>query len=337
MSPPKIKVSRRTPGSIPQGYVLGRVSPGRGDVQLLKMDDLKTLGVQARNTPGPLAKIPAETVLANPGPGDAAPVALTISDVLDFISQNQGDILFRNATDWVTLEPGTTGQVLTTHGPAADPSWENGGSGSGGGVVYDDGTVPAGNTVINTTSEVAFASAYTFDPAIAPLILNDVVRVTLRGTYNTDAVTPPDLTLKFYFGATVLGSTGAITLATSQVNRGWEAHLLLFMTAGGALGTSEVQGSAQLNGWQGIVNTAPVNVNATVTQNLRAKAQWSVADADNSITLRQMLVEHMPGANVIPTVLNRQFIMPGDVEGIFMNVTSDTKSFIVPTVFVNEK
>lgn len=39
----------------------------------------------------------------------------------------QGDVLYRNATEWVVLVPGTDGEVLTTHGPGANPSWGSAG------------------------------------------------------------------------------------------------------------------------------------------------------------------------------------------------------------------
>jgi hypothetical protein len=43
---------------------------------------------------------------------------------LDLISNVQGAILYRSATGWVALLPGTAAKVLTTHGPDADPTWE---------------------------------------------------------------------------------------------------------------------------------------------------------------------------------------------------------------------
>lgn len=327
MAPPKIKVSRRTPGSIPEGYVLGRVSPGRGDVELLRMPDLARLGVQGRREPGMLAKIPAETILANPGPGELTPTPLTLTAILDWLSTNQGDIIYRNATEWVVLAPGTAGQVLTTGGAAADPAWATASSGSP--VVYDDGTVPAGNTVTNDTAETAITSEYTF--SANTLLLNDVVRVTLRGVYSTDAAVAPGVGVEFFFGAVSLGGTGSITLATSQTNRGWEAHLLLFVTQAGVSGTAEVQGSAQLNGWQGIVNTAAISIDTTVDNRLRVKLTWSVADADDTITVRQMLVEHMAGANPPPpAAADLSYTVPGDFEAVALSVTEGGLEFTIP-------
>lgn len=56
----------------------------------------------------------------------------TLSEILDFIgSAAQGDILYRGASDWARLPAGTDGEVLTTHGAAADPTWEAAGGGGG--------------------------------------------------------------------------------------------------------------------------------------------------------------------------------------------------------------
>lgn len=46
-----------------------------------------------------------------------------ISAILDLIDDTQGAIIYRSATGWVSLAPGTAGNALTTGGPAADPSW----------------------------------------------------------------------------------------------------------------------------------------------------------------------------------------------------------------------
>jgi len=51
--------------------------------------------------------------------------AAQVSAVLDIInpSVTWGSILFRGETIWDTLDTGTSGQVLTTNGPSAAPSW----------------------------------------------------------------------------------------------------------------------------------------------------------------------------------------------------------------------
>lgn len=56
----------------------------------------------------------------------------TISDILDFLTgAAQGDILFRGSAGWQLLPAGTGGNVLTTHGAGADPTWAAAGGGGG--------------------------------------------------------------------------------------------------------------------------------------------------------------------------------------------------------------
>ena len=64
-------------------------------------------------------------------------------------SPTRGDVLYYNGTNWVNLGAGTDGQVLTTHGPGADPTWEtpSGGSIPSGVIVMWSGSyndIPAG-------------------------------------------------------------------------------------------------------------------------------------------------------------------------------------------------
>lgn len=58
----------------------------------------------------------------------------TSSAVVDMIGATQGQILYRGAAGWAALAPDTDGEVLTTHGAGADPTWEPGGA--GGGLSY---------------------------------------------------------------------------------------------------------------------------------------------------------------------------------------------------------
>jgi hypothetical protein len=53
--------------------------------------------------------------------------------VLAAIAGVQGDIIYRNATQWVRLPAGTAGQVLHTNGAGANPAWDTDDTGGGGG------------------------------------------------------------------------------------------------------------------------------------------------------------------------------------------------------------
>lgn len=53
-----------------------------------------------------------------------------ISSLLDTISNVRGSILYRGASTWQALAPGSSGQFLKTNGAGADPSWSAGGGGN---------------------------------------------------------------------------------------------------------------------------------------------------------------------------------------------------------------
>jgi len=54
-----------------------------------------------------------------------------IQELLNLISTTRGSVLYRGNSAWAALAPGTAGQVLSTNGAGADPSWIAAGSGGG--------------------------------------------------------------------------------------------------------------------------------------------------------------------------------------------------------------
>lgn len=103
-----------------------------------------------------MADMVANTVKARAS-STGAPQDLSVSQILDFIGATQGQILYKSATTWAVLAPGTAGQVLQTNGAAANPSWVTPASGSGGltgiAVFTSSGTwtVPTGVTQCKVT------------------------------------------------------------------------------------------------------------------------------------------------------------------------------------------
>jgi hypothetical protein len=97
------------------------------------------------------------SILANISGVTAAPIASMLTLIFDHIfGATQGDVLYRSATAWVALAPGTSGQILTTGGAAANPSWQNaptsGGSISNGQILSNIAghtAVAIGNTLSN--------------------------------------------------------------------------------------------------------------------------------------------------------------------------------------------
>lgn len=94
---------------------------------------------------------------------------MTASEVLDFLgAATHGDILYRDSTGWSLLPAGTAGDVLTTNGAGADPTWET--PSSGGGILYGAGA-PAtglgstGDFYFDTTNLDLYGPKAALDPA----------------------------------------------------------------------------------------------------------------------------------------------------------------------------
>jgi hypothetical protein len=61
--------------------------------------------------------------------GAGAIEEIPVSTALDLVGSTQGSILYRGASAWTALTPGTSGQVLRSNGAAANPSWTSASSG----------------------------------------------------------------------------------------------------------------------------------------------------------------------------------------------------------------
>lgn len=69
-----------------------------------------------------------------------------IQELLDLISSTRGSVLYRGDTAWEALAPGTAGQVLSTNGAGADPSWIAAGGGGGSSTSYAQSSASAAST-----------------------------------------------------------------------------------------------------------------------------------------------------------------------------------------------
>lgn len=135
-----------------------------------------------------LAQLPSIsnlTILGNASGGTAIPSPIAISTALDFIASTQGDVLYRNGSVWTALPPGTNGQVLTTSGAAANPTWTTvtgtgtvtniaTNNGLTGGAITTTGTI--GLATIATGNALAYTGGGTGVPvATTPSTLLDVI------------------------------------------------------------------------------------------------------------------------------------------------------------------
>jgi hypothetical protein len=100
--------------------------------------------------------------------GGTAPSWQGLSSLIDngLTAATQGQILYRNASTWVALAPGTNGQVLTTGGAAANPAWATAAAGLTGFTASQDIIAP--NATIYANALTATAAVASADIALVP-------------------------------------------------------------------------------------------------------------------------------------------------------------------------
>ena len=113
------------------------------------------------------------------------------------IDDTQGDILYRGASVWTNLAPGTSGDFLTTGGASANPSWTAGnagtvtsvaaGTGLAGGTITSTGTlslatITSHDVMANTTGGTAAPAGVTLSSLLDAAIDNTQGDILYRGS-----------------------------------------------------------------------------------------------------------------------------------------------------------
>jgi hypothetical protein len=175
-------------------------------------------------------------------------------------------------------------------------------------------SVGDGNALTNTVTATSIL------PVIAKptlpanyLFAGKMFRVRASGRISTVVTTPGTLALDLRFGAVNVFGSGAMALnVVAQTNVGWEYDVMFTVRAVGATTTANVLGQgrwcshavigspAPTAGGAGThvlpFNTAPVigtGFDSTAAQLVDLFATWSVANAANSITCHQFLIEDL--------------------------------------------
>ncbi len=78
---------------------------------------------------------------------------LTASQVVDLIGSTRGSLIYRGPSGWALFGQGSAGQVLTSGGGGADPTWTTP-SGGGDSVVVLGADIVNNNAVANTLQDV---------------------------------------------------------------------------------------------------------------------------------------------------------------------------------------
>lgn len=138
------------------------------------------------NTTGTIAfaTVADDRVLANISGGVAAPVANTLTAVIDAcIGGTWGDILYRGTANWSVLPAGVAGEFLRTNGAGADPSWE---PESGTGTVT---SIAAGTGIAATPDPITTTGTIAVDGVLADMS-NNVVgpnkNLIIGGNFDTN-------------------------------------------------------------------------------------------------------------------------------------------------------
>ena len=100
-----------------------------------------------------LATIADGDVLANVSGATAAPADTTINALLDHVfGATQGSVIYRGASGWNELTPGTSGYFLETQGASANPQW------AAAGCTFANPTATARDTAVNGAATTCMRS-----------------------------------------------------------------------------------------------------------------------------------------------------------------------------------
>ncbi len=101
-----------------------------------------------------------QRVLGRNTAGAGVTEEVSASGVLDWIGSTQGQILFRGASGWSVLSPGTAGHLLSTGGAGANPSWiaPAGGSPFASDIYVNANFIRVGRGNGNTSSNLVVGS-----------------------------------------------------------------------------------------------------------------------------------------------------------------------------------
>lgn len=166
----------------------------------------------------------------------------------------------------------------TTFGPV---------NGMTGHVQFTPYSATSAVTVANTVTETSLLGSGYGSRTIAAnyLTVGDVIKIYLTGSISTDVVVP-SITIKVYYGATVL-STATVTPAAQMTGIYFEYTSTVSVTTAG-VGAQIVTGQVM---WvNSLTSNGPVAVpsvqtcNTTLAGDIDVKITWGTASANNAIT-----------------------------------------------------
>lgn len=170
-------------------------------------------------------------------------------------------------------------------------------------------TVADATAVANTTTETIIVPDYTFPAGY--FYQGRKLRASLYGVISNVVTAVPTITLRVRFGTTTLSATWAsasgalVCNATANTNLTWKMEFEFVCRSIGTGGTGFLMGQAWLpnltaattintEGYNNLIpSSAPAagTLNTTVANLMSVSAQWSAANAANSITTNMFTLE----------------------------------------------
>lgn len=159
------------------------------------------------------------------------------------------------------------------------------------GIAMAAATSVADGTVANSASEANLYGTLAGDSILPAdsLSVGRMVRLTALG-YMSNTGTP-DITFTARVNATDIADV-TITTASGLSNTFFKVEFLITCRTEGASGTLQGGGTVQIGtNVYGAVNTSTVVMDTTQSNDVDLRVQWGTADASNTITVQQYLVE----------------------------------------------
>lgn len=167
-----------------------------------------------------------------------------------------------------------------------------------------------GDTLSSISAYTSFATTHSV--AANSMTVGRVIRVTARGYYSTDGATTPDAALAIVFGS---GPTALVKpditvgMPAGMADEPWEMNGLITFRSIGAGGTVWASGqyimAVSAGGLTHIEYTGPtrwaaptttVSWDTTAAQTLAIQGYFGTSDADNKMTMNQLLIEYLGGS-----------------------------------------
>jgi hypothetical protein len=152
----------------------------------------------------------------------------------------------------------------------------------------------AGAALATSTTLTDISAAPQFTLPASFLQEGSTLSLRAWGVFSTTAT--PTLLLGFYYGGVAgvaLGTTGAITTATTLTNVPWRIQMDVDVWTDGTTGTAKTQGwcgfGTSVSAWSFLpipntANTGTVTIDTTAAKVLSVGAQWGTSSASNTIT-----------------------------------------------------